>query len=72
MKREATTPKTKLKILKLIAKGCSNREIANILNFSYYTIKTYIEEMFVEYNVKDRTQLVVEGLKLEKISLDEL
>ncbi|MCK4777946.1 MAG: response regulator transcription factor, partial [Actinomycetia bacterium] len=57
-------------VLKLISKGCSNKEIALELHVSPSTIKTHVENIFKKLEVKDRTQAVVEGLKKKIISSD--
>lgn len=44
-------------ILKLVAEGFSNREIAEILHFSEGTVRNYISVIFEKLNLRDRTQL---------------
>jgi DNA-binding CsgD family transcriptional regulator len=46
-------------IIRLIAKGFSNREIAGILKISMDTVKTHVRNIFSKLNVKDRTQAAV-------------
>jgi len=46
-------------IIRLIAQGFSNREIAGILNISPDTVKTHVRNIFSKLNVKDRTQAAV-------------
>lgn len=46
-------------IIRLIAQGFSNREIAGILNISSDTVKTHVRNIFSKLNVKDRTQAAV-------------
>lgn len=46
-------------IIKLIAKGMSNKEIAEKLYLSEGTVRNYISNIFIKLNVRDRTQLVI-------------
>ena len=39
-----------------IQKGCTNKEIAEILNISSNTVKTHIDKIFKKLNVCNRTQ----------------
>jgi DNA-binding NarL/FixJ family response regulator len=48
-----------LEILRLIARGFSNKEIANILKISLDTVKTHIKNIFFKLDVTDRTQAAV-------------
>jgi DNA-binding CsgD family transcriptional regulator len=48
-----------LEILRLIARGFSNKEIAGILNISLDTVKTHIRNIFFKLDVKDRTRAAV-------------
>ncbi|NLY19570.1 MAG: response regulator transcription factor [Clostridiaceae bacterium] len=52
-----------LDVLKLIAKGKVNREIAKTLFISEKTVKNHISNIFKKLNVKDRTQAAVYALK---------
>ncbi len=46
-------------ILKLIAEGLSNKEIAGVLNLSDGTVRNYVSDMLVKLEVRDRTQLAI-------------
>lgn len=48
-----------LEVLRLVARGFSNREIADILNISLDTAKTHIKNIFSKLSVTDRTQAAV-------------
>lgn len=52
-----------LDVLKLIAKGASNKEIAAELNISNSTVKTHIASIFQKLNTNDRTEAVTEAMK---------
>ena len=49
------TPR-ELEVLKLIAAGSNNREIAEVLFLSENTIKNYVTNILSRLNLRDRTQ----------------
>lgn len=51
-------------VLRLLAQGLTNREIAGALFLSPETIKTYISRMFKKLNVSNRAEAAVRGLAL--------
>jgi ATP/maltotriose-dependent transcriptional regulator MalT len=53
-----------LEILELIAKGLSNREIAEKLFVSENTVKTHSSRLFDKLDVKRRTQAVQAGKEM--------
>lgn len=59
-------------ILKLAARGLSNKNIANELNLREYTIKSYLKDIFAKIHVSSRTEAVMVGLKAGLISLSDL
>lgn len=46
-------------IIKLISKGLSNKEIANILFLSEGTVRNYISSILEKLSLRDRTQLAI-------------
>ena len=46
-------------VLRLVAKGFSNREIASILSIRPDTIKTHVKNIFYKLDVTDRTEAAV-------------
>ncbi|WP_245817981.1 response regulator transcription factor [Granulicella rosea] len=56
-------------VLKLMFRGKSNREIADLLQIRETTAKTHVSVVLTKLNVEDRTQAVVEGLKRGLIHL---
>ena len=55
--------KRELEILKLIAQGLLNKEIAAMLNISERTVKNHISNIFKKIDVSDRTQAAVFAIK---------
>ena len=54
-----------LEVVRLIAQGASNSEIAKKLLVSDATIKTHINHIFSKLEVRDRAQLIVKARQLE-------
>jgi ATP/maltotriose-dependent transcriptional regulator MalT len=52
---ETLTPR-EVEVLKLIAAGASNQDIAKQLVISIYTVKVHISNLFTKLNVSSRTQ----------------
>lgn len=54
----------KLEILKLVAQGMSNKEIAEATELSVYTVRDYLQDIMTELNVENRTKAAVAAQKL--------
>jgi len=54
-------------VLKLLAQGYSNAEIAERLFLSLSTIKTHVSNLFVKMDVKSRTQAIEKAKRLNII-----
>jgi DNA-binding NarL/FixJ family response regulator len=52
-----------LEILRLVARGMSNKQIASGLELSPCTIKSYLAEIFSKLNVGSRTEAVITALR---------
>lgn len=48
-----------VEIIKLIATGCSNKEIGITLNYSEGTIKNYVSKILYKLNMADRMQIAI-------------
>ena len=60
--------KKEVRVLKLVASGKTNKEIANRLLVSEKMVKNHLNHIYRKLGAKNRTQAVVEGLKREYIS----
>jgi DNA-binding NarL/FixJ family response regulator len=56
-------------VLKLMAQGCSNKEIATILDISEATVKSHVGQLFRALDVKNRTACVREATRRQLVSL---
>ena len=61
-----------LEILKLTARGMSNKDIALALSVNIRTVKAHLGEIFSKLGVASRTEAVIKGLRTDIISLDDL
>ncbi|HVP76638.1 MAG TPA: helix-turn-helix transcriptional regulator [Thermodesulfobacteriota bacterium] len=55
--------KRELEVLKLMAKGFSNNDIAAILSISPHTAKSHVIHIFTKLGVRDRTQAAVRATR---------
>jgi len=58
-----------LEVLKLMAKGDANKEIAAQLNITDSTVKTHISNIFQKLGAKDRTEAVMQGVRRGMIKI---
>jgi NarL family two-component system response regulator LiaR len=61
-----------LGIIKLAARGLTNKEIADNLHLSYRTVEGHMRDVFNKLGVGSRTEAVLYGLKKGWFTLDEL
>lgn len=59
-----------LEVLKLVAKGMGNKEIAAELSIAEVTVKLHVSHVLEKLNVKDRTEAATAALKRGIIALD--
>jgi NarL family two-component system response regulator LiaR len=52
-----------LEVVRLIAQGCSNREIAEALTISEKTVKTHVSNILGKLHLQDRTQVAIYALQ---------
>ena len=56
-------------ILKYIAQGVHNKDIARLLYISEKTVKNHITSIFRKLDVEDRTQAVISAVRLKMVNL---
>jgi NarL family two-component system response regulator LiaR len=61
-----------LEVLRLLARGGTNREIAEVLVIGEETVKTHVGNILTKLHLAHRTQAVVHALKQGLVSLDEI
>lgn len=61
--------KREIEVLKLIAEGLFNKEIASKLNISERTVKNHVSNIFKKIDVSDRTQAAVFAIKNNMVEL---
>ena len=64
-----TLTKREMEVLKLVAKGEFNKDIALTLDISERTVKNHIFNIFKKINVSDRTQAAVFAIKNDLITI---
>ncbi|MEC4679038.1 MAG: response regulator transcription factor, partial [Nitrospirota bacterium] len=60
-----------IEVLKKVAGGKSNKEIANELDLSEKTIKNHLHNIFSKMKVDDRTKAALKGIQEGIIDLDD-
>jgi two-component system response regulator DegU len=66
---EDTLTKREIEVLKLLAEGLFNKEIAYMLAISEKTVKNHVSNIFKKINVSDRTQAAVYAIKNNFVNL---
>ena len=66
---EDTLSERELEVLRCMARGAANKEIANELIISENTVKTHVASIFQKLGASDRTQAVTTALQRQLISL---
>lgn len=61
--------KREIEVLKLLAEGLFNKEIAYMLAISEKTVKNHVSNIFKKINVSDRTQAAVYAIKNSYVDL---
>jgi DNA-binding NarL/FixJ family response regulator len=59
-----------VEVLRMVAKGLGNKEIASALNIAEVTVKLHVSHVLEKLSVKDRTQAATAALQRGIISLD--
>lgn len=61
-----------LDVLKLIARGYSNDEIARTLFISPHTVKNHVSNIYRKMGMDDRTQVAITALRLGLVPLEKI
>lgn len=61
-----------LDVLKLIAKGFSNDDIARTLFISPHTVKNHVSNIYRKMGMDDRTQVAITALRLGLVPLEKI
>ena len=64
---EATLTERELSVLRLMAGGYANKEIARMLFLAEGTVKNYVSDLLLKLNARDRTQAVLKAISLRLI-----
>jgi DNA-binding NarL/FixJ family response regulator len=69
IEHEDSLTKREIEVLKLLAEGLFNKEIAYMLAISEKTVKNHVSNIFKKINVSDRTQAAVYAIKNSIVEL---
>jgi NarL family two-component system response regulator LiaR len=64
------TPR-EMDVLRLVAKGMSNKEIADTLIISEKTTKTHLSNILSKLHLADRTQVAIYALRKRLVPMDD-
>ena len=65
------TPR-EVEVLRQLALGLANKEIAHALSISEETVKSHVGNVFGKLQVENRSQAIVQALKRRLVKLEEL
>ncbi|MBE9502087.1 MAG: response regulator transcription factor [Chloroflexi bacterium] len=71
-KTEERLSERELEVLKLAAKGMSNKDIAKELFLSVRTVKAHLSSIFNKVDVASRTEAIVKGVREGWITLEDI
>ena len=61
-----------LEVIKLVARGMSNKDIAMALGLSLRTVKGYLANIFSKLGVASRTEVVISSLQTGFLTIDDI
>ena len=61
-----------LKILKVLASGMSNKQIAEKLSINLRTVKAHMSNIFTKMNVASRSEALIKALRLGLLTLEDI
>ena len=62
--------KREVEVLQLIADGCSTPEVAERLFISQKTVKNHLASIYQKLDARDRTQAVLQAVRMGIVHLD--
>lgn len=71
-KKQKKITNRQTQVLKLIATGKTNNEIAEVLSITIHTVKAHIIALYDLFNVNNRVSLVTQVLKLGVLSMNDI
>lgn len=71
MPAEALSPR-EIDVLRLLAKGRANKEIAAALSIGEETVKTHVSNLIAKLRAENRTEVIVQALRRGVLVLDEM
>jgi DNA-binding NarL/FixJ family response regulator len=69
-RRRPDLSEREMEVLKMLLKGCSNKEIGSALFISEDTVKAHLKTLFVKLEVKDRTEAAISAIRHGIVHLD--
>jgi len=69
-KRVRVVTRREEEVLQLIADGCSTVEVAKSLSISQKTVKNHLTSIYQKLDARDRTQAMLQALRLGIVTLD--
>lgn len=66
-----TLTERETEVLRLLARGCSNKEIAQTLSIGEKTVKTHVSNILSKLGVPSRTQAALYAVRIGLVSLNE-
>jgi two-component system response regulator DegU len=67
---ERLVTKREEEVLQLIADGCSTPEVASKLYISQKTVKNHLASIYQKLDARDRTQAVLQAVRMGIVRLD--
>ncbi len=62
---------SEMAVLRLVARGVANKDIAQALNYSVYTVSNRLRTLYEKLHVSNRTQTALYALRQGWATLDE-
>ena len=69
-RREHLLSAREMQVMRLVAKGMSNKDIAVDLGLTVRTVKAHLSNIFVKLDVASRTEAILKGLREGWLALE--